>query len=288
MIEMDVAVVGNNARGAALSRALIAVGHTVTTYDPAGEPPPAGAAHVDDVSTLLAAADVLVLCAEDADLARAFLERADVAIADHDVVDLTSLTSAQAGELGAIVTGRGGRYLDGALMAHPEHVGHPDTVIVYSGSEAAFARVEAVVRNWGRAVFLGTEPGVASLYDLALLSFAWATLTGYLNTAALLQSAQVQMTSVAPLLADWMESTIAHVLAQYAEQVDAGDYPGTEEWLELDHPLMENLVAAHHERGIDPALPRLVENLTARGIAAGRGAESFASLIEVLRPRTAA
>ncbi|MFC7591953.1 hypothetical protein ACFQYP_55760 [Nonomuraea antimicrobica] len=38
-------------------------------------------------------------------------------------------------------------------------------------------------------------------------------------------------------------------------------------------------------RGLDTALPELVRSLTARGIDAGHGRDSFASLIELIRER---
>lgn len=45
---------------------------------------------------------------------------------------------------------------------------------------------------------------------------------------------------------------------------------------------MDHLVEAAEERGIDSELPRLIRALTHRGIAAGHGADSFASLIDVI------
>jgi 3-hydroxyisobutyrate dehydrogenase-like beta-hydroxyacid dehydrogenase len=155
-------------------------------------------------------------------------------------------------------------------------------VLVYGGSEAVFRRSEPLLARFGQAHYLGSQPGLASLYDAAMLNFAWAALTGFLYTAALLRTGGVSAASVAPLIIHWMGSTIADVVSDYAGQVDRGSYPGDEEWLELDHPLMAHLIRAHEARGLDSALPRVVEELTARGIAAGHGGHSFASLIEVI------
>jgi hypothetical protein len=46
---------------------------------------------------------------------------------------------------------------------------------------------------------------------------------------------------------------------------------------------MEHIVAAAGESGVNPALPRLVRDLTAQAVAAGRGDEEIAALVEVLR-----
>ncbi|GAA2809106.1 NAD(P)-dependent oxidoreductase [Crossiella cryophila] len=205
-----------------------------------------------------------------------------------DLVNLTSGTGAEARAAAELVRARGGRYLDGALMAHPEHLGRPETVLVYSGDAAVFRRQRAVLARLGEANYLGPDPGTAALYDLALLNFAWATLIGYLQTAALLGADGVPAAAVTPMLTRWLRGTVAEVIEDYATQLDAGSYPGEQEWLELDAPLMGNLVLASAERGLDLGLPRLVESLTARGIAAGFGRDGFASLVEVIRGSAAA
>ncbi|MCE7006664.1 NAD(P)-dependent oxidoreductase [Kibdelosporangium philippinense] len=194
-----------------------------------------------------------------------------------DIVNLTSGTSFDAVQAAQRFPDR---YLDGALMAHPEHVGLPETVLVYSGSAEVFARHEQTLAQLGSAIYLGPDPGTASLYDAAMLNFAWATLIGYLQTAALLD---VEAKTFTPLLTQWLKSTVVDVIEDYAGQIDAGRYPGDEEWLELDEPLMRHLIAATEQRGLDSGLPRLIQSLTARGIAAGHGRESFASLVNVIR-----
>ncbi|MEV0105252.1 hypothetical protein AB0H42_02790 [Nocardia sp. NPDC050799] len=104
--------------------------------------------------------------------------------------------------------------------------------------------------------------------------------TGY--SAALLHTAEVPATTTTPLLNHWMSTTIASVIADYAEQIDNGRYPGDEEWLELDAPLMDHLIQVARVRGVNTDLPQLVKSLTDRGIEAGHGRDSFASLIEVI------
>ncbi|GAA1952302.1 hypothetical protein [Amycolatopsis minnesotensis] len=89
--------------------------------------------------------------------------------------------------------------------------------------------------------------------------------------------------TLTPLLTRWLGTTVADVIGEYAGQLDAGEYPGDGEWLELDAPLMGHLVRACEEHGLDAGLPRLIESLTAKGIAAGLGEKSFASLAELIR-----
>ncbi|MGK8509582.1 hypothetical protein ACRS5S_16540 [Nocardia asiatica] len=124
--------------------------------------------------------------------------------------------------------------------------------------------------------------GTATLYEMAMLTFAWATVVGYLHSAALLRTADIPAMTTAPLLTHWMSTTIAPVITDYAQQIDSRRYPGNEEWLELDAPLMEHLIQTAAQRGVDTRLPQLINSLTRAGITAGFGLNSFASLIEIV------
>ncbi|WP_020670003.1 NAD(P)-dependent oxidoreductase [Amycolatopsis nigrescens] len=280
------AVIGLNPRGAALAAALAKAGNPVTVWDHAEKPLiDEKLPRASSLESMLAAASLVILCVEDYEVARRILDQAGPQLGTHDLVNLTSGTSADAQQAADWMAARGGRYLDGALMAHPEHVGNPDTVLVYSGSAEVFERGETVLRQLGSATYLGADAGIAALYDLAMLNFAWATLTGFLQTTALLGTAGVEAGTITPLLTHWLTTTVAEVIRDYAGQIDGRDYPGDEEWLELDAPLMAHLVRATAESGLDTRLPELVRSLTADGIDAGHGRDSFASLIEIIRHR---
>ncbi|WP_308165891.1 NAD(P)-binding domain-containing protein [Actinomadura sp. NEAU-AAG7] len=275
-----VTVIGLNPRGMALARVLAADAR-VTVWDESapGTSPGEGLQPAESLRAALTDASLVLMCVDDYDASQRILTQAEPHLA-ADVVNLTSGTSAQAEQAAA---GTRARYLDGALMGHPEHVGAPETVLVYSGSAEAFEHHRAVLDRLGGATYLGEAPGTASLYEVAMLNFAWATQLGFLHTAALLGTAQIPATTVAPLLIRWLSATVADVISDQARQIDDRDYPGDQEWLELDAPLMDHLVETSRARGLDTALPELVRALTARGIEAGRGGEGFASLAEIIR-----
>lgn len=283
-----IAVLGLNARGMAIAAALAHAGAEVVVSDLADSADssliPDSVTSADSVDAALAAtstgARLLVLCAEDYGVLE---QLPSDSLSSLDIVNVTSGTSEQAQQIAARVEALGGRYLDGALMAHPEQVGRAETVLVYSGSDEVFRRRESVLATLGRTIYLGSDAGIASLYDVAMLNFAWATLLGYIQAATLLATAGISAATVTPMMTDWLKTTVVEVIDEYAGQIDARSYPGDEEWLELDAPLMEHLIQATEERGLDAALPRLIESITAKGITAGHGKESFASLTEVLR-----
>nr|WP_157554593.1 NAD(P)-binding domain-containing protein [Nocardia crassostreae] len=190
---------------------------------------PERATLADSAQAAVAAASVVLLFTDDFDTTARVFDRAEPYLAAHDVMNLTSGTDAHIRGLAARITERGGRFLDGALMGHPEHVGRSETVLVYSGSPDLFHAHRAMLETLGSATFLGSDPGTTTLYETAMLNFAWTTLTGYLYSAALLVTADIPATTTAPLLTHWMSTTIGPVIIDYARQIDDRRYPGDEE-----------------------------------------------------------
>ncbi|MEV6279961.1 hypothetical protein [Nocardia sp. NPDC051832] len=279
----SVTVLGDGVRAAALARVLTDHATVIVWGEQAPWLPRVVRA---DTARAAMASSVILMCADNPEDATRILAEALPHVTARDVVNLTSGTDAQARRLAAQVTERGGRYLHGALMGHPEHVGKSDTVLVYSGSPELFHQHHGLLVTLGSATYLGPDPSTATLYETAMLAFAWATLTGYLHSAALLRTAEIPATTTAPLLTHWMSTTIASVITDYAQQIDNRRYPGEEEWLELDAPLMDHLIQTADQRGIDSRLPKLISSLTRAGISAGSGLESFASLIEIIHAST--
>jgi 3-hydroxyisobutyrate dehydrogenase-like beta-hydroxyacid dehydrogenase len=69
----------------------------------------------------------------------------------------------------------------------------------------------------------------------------------------------------------------------YAEQIDAGHYPGDDATIDVQLATIDHLLHAGRDRGIDGRLPRLHRELMAKAVADGHGGDSYARLIEVFR-----
>lgn len=80
----------------------------------------------------------------------------------------------------------GASYLDGANMTTPPGVGDSGQTLLYSGSSAVMTAHRATLPRLGDPVFLGPDPGLASLYDSGLLGLMWATFTGWLHGTAMI------------------------------------------------------------------------------------------------------
>ncbi|MGH8965633.1 MAG: NAD(P)-dependent oxidoreductase, partial [Actinomycetes bacterium] len=174
------------------------------------------------------------------------------------------------------------RYLDGAIMATPPMIGTPDAEILYSGDEGVFREAREVLDVWATSTFEGTDPGRASLLDLAMLSGMYVMFAGFLHGAAMVGADGVDARSFARRVTPFL-AAMTEAFAVDAEAVDSGDYTSPTQsldWSDLGH-----LVRASEEQGVDPAPIAMVERLRRRQVDAGHGAEDFARIYESLRRR---
>ncbi|MGA4843932.1 NAD(P)-dependent oxidoreductase [Streptomyces sp. G45] len=277
-----VTVLGLGLMGKALAAALLAAGHPTTVWNrtpgKAGDLVAKGAVAADSVADALAASPLIVVCLSDATAVRATLAPHRDALAGRTLVNLTSGTSEEARDLATLT----GDYLDGAIMAIPDVIGRPEAFLLFSGAPEAFEQHRDTLSRLGSATFFGTDPGLASLYDVALLGVMWGTLNAFLHGAALLGAAEVDAATFAPFANQWVSSVTGFVSA-YADQIDRGAYPAEDATLETHLATMKYLVRESAAAGIDTDWPARVQALTERAIEAGHAGTSYASLIEVFR-----
>ncbi|MGW0336618.1 NAD(P)-dependent oxidoreductase [Streptomyces sp. NPDC003011] len=235
----------------------------------------------------VAASPLIIACVLDYEALHTVLDPVAHSLAGKVLVNLTSGSPEQAGQTAAWARSHGADYLDGAIMTTPPGVGSSEMMFLYSGSDTAFETHRPTLASLGDPLYLGADPGLASLYDAALLGLMWSTMTGWLHGTALVGADQTPATAFTPVAIRWL-TAVAGFLTTYAPQVDAGRYPGDDATVDVQIAAIDHLIHAAASRGIDNALPRLLKSAMQRARAAGHGSDSYASLIEVLRNPAAA
>lgn len=282
----DVAVLGLGAMGAALATALLAAGRRTVVWNRtearADELAAAGARRAGTPADAVRSSELVLVCVSDYDAVRAVLTATESELAGRVVVNLTSGSSAEARRMAAWVEDRGASYLDGAVMAGPDDLGSPDTLILFSGPRDAYdghrPTFEAVA---GRATYLGTDAGLSSIHDVAVLALMWAILNGFLHGAALLKRAGVRAEDFLPIARSGIGTT-ASWLDGYAAQVDAGHHPGDDSTLATHVAAMQHLLDETLSAGVDPALPAAFKALGDRGLDAGLAGSGYTALVDLL------
>lgn len=281
-----VTVLGLGSMGSALATALLAKGHATTVWNRSPHKAEAltehGAVAAATSAEAVTASPLAIACVLDYPALHTVLDPVAGTLAGKTLVNLTSGSPEQAAETAAWAREHGADYLDGAIMTTPPGVGSPEMMFLYSGPRTVFDTHRTTLAALGDPLHLGTDPGLASLYDAALLGLMWAALTGWLHGTALVGAEGTRAADFTPVAVRWL-GAVSGFLTTYAPQVDAGHYPGDDATVDVQIAAIDHLLHAAAARGIDNALPALLKTTMERTRAAGHGSSSYASVIEVLK-----
>lgn len=281
--QQAVTVLGLGDMGTALARAWLSAGFSVTVWNRSVRPAPAGAVVAADIAAAVAANRLVVVCLLDDASVRATLDGVD--LAGRDVVNLTTSTPAEARTLSEWVAARGGRFLDGGIMAVPSMIGVPGSgaYVFYSGSpELHEAHAEALSVP-ARVEYVGADAGFAALYDIALLSGMWGMFAGAAHAFALIGKEDISPVEFAPRLIAYQQAMAGYSYGT-AAQLASGDYTdGVESNLAMMVTTNATLLRTAAEQGVSAELLAPFMALMDRRVAEGGGRESTTGVVDLLR-----
>jgi 3-hydroxyisobutyrate dehydrogenase-like beta-hydroxyacid dehydrogenase len=285
-----VSFLGLGEMGSALASAVLRAGHPTTVWNRnAAKVAPlvdAGATATQTAADA-AEAELIVVCLFDHASVHEVLDPIADRLAGRRLLNLTTTSPDGARELARWATAIGADYLDGGIMATPEMIGTSQAGVLYSGSRQLYEHHRSVFETWGTTEYFGDDAGLASLYDLALLSSMYVMFAGFFHGAAMVGAAGVPAKDFATRTAEWLR-TVMPAIAEYAEVIDGGDYsvPGQQS---LEFSDISDIVDASRAQGISTELVDVVQRLIHRQIDAGHGTDGVARIIEsIKRPEAAA
>ncbi|MCP3803895.1 NAD(P)-binding domain-containing protein [Allokutzneria sp. A3M-2-11 16] len=276
---VPVTVIGLGSMGKALAAAFLKAGHPTTVWNrtagKADDLVANGAVRAATVEDAISASPLVVICLLDYPTLHDVLGGAGAALAGRTVVNLTNGTPDQARETAAWAAEIGADYLDGGIMAVPPMIGQPGSLVLYSGSRSSFDQHARALDGLGAAQFVGADPGLASLYDLALLSAMYGQFSGVSHALALVGPDHAEALSA--LLPSWLSATAG----LSATGGDDSDSPS-----DMQAVAIGNISAASTAQGVHPdLLGHLLIPL--RALLGPRAADQdFPTLITLLHPPT--
>ncbi|POX48616.1 dehydrogenase [Streptomyces sp. Ru71] len=282
-----ITLLGTGDMGTALARAWLAAGHPVTVWNRTAaraEPLAAeGATVAASAAEAVAASPLVVACLLDDASVGAALEDAD--LTGRDLVNLTTGTPADARARAEWATARGARFLDGGIMAVPPMIGAPDSggYVFYSGSAELFEEHRNALAVPAGTVYVGADPGLAALHDVALLSAMYGMFAGITHAFALIGGEDVEPKEFAPLLTSWL-GAMAPMALQTAERLTTGDYrTGVVSNLAMQVAGSATLLRTAEEQQVSAELLTPVLALMRRRLDDGHGEEDTTGLVDLLR-----
>jgi 3-hydroxyisobutyrate dehydrogenase-like beta-hydroxyacid dehydrogenase len=284
----DVSVLGTGMLGTALARALLRAGHRVTVWNRTAGKADAlvasGATPAVTPAEAIAASPLVIATVSTYDDVHAVVDPESGRLAGRTLVNLSSGTPDGARTLSGWAGERGVQYLDGAAMSGTRLVGQPEALFLYSGEPDAYAAHETTLSALGRGVYLGDDPGAASVYDTALLAMNMGVLSGFYQAVALAGPAGVDAPTFAAVAVDYLPF-VTGLLRGHARQIDQRRYPSDDGTLAVYAAAMGYVVDTGRRQGIDVELPAAITALLKRGVAAGHGDDGLARLADVIAGR---
>lgn len=288
--ERTVSFLGLGEMGSVLARAALSAGYPTTVWNRSADKTTAlidaGARAMGTAAEAVDASDLIVVCLFDHRSVHEVLDPIADRLAGRHLLNLTTTSPDGARELAGWAAGVGAQYLDGGIMATPQMIGTPQSSILYSGSQLLYDRYRNLLELWGTPEYFGDDAGMASLYDLALLSGMYAMFAGFFHGAAMVGAAGVPAKEFATRAAAWLQNVV-FAIHEYAEIVDGGDYslPGQQS---LEFSDISDIVDASRDQGISTELVDVVQRFIHRQIDAGHGRDGFARVIESIKHPEAA
>ncbi|MFL1377390.1 NAD(P)-dependent oxidoreductase [Nocardiopsis protaetiae] len=284
----NVTVIGLGPMGLALAEVLQDRGHNTTVWNrtpaKADDLVARGAHRAETVAEAVSASPVTIVCLSDYDAVHAVLDSAGDALKGRVLVNLSSGTPKEAHAAVDWAAERGVSYLDGAIMVPPFLVGRPDSVFLYSGPQDVLDEHRETLAGMGDPRYLGPDPGLAVLYNTALLNMMYATMNGFLHATALVGSAGVSAVEFADLALNWfMPSVLDSSFAGQAADLDAGHYPGDAGTMEMNLNALEHITRTSAEQGVHSDQPRLMRSVAEQAIALGHGGDNYLAVFEVFK-----
>ncbi|MGI5164301.1 NAD(P)-dependent oxidoreductase [Spirillospora sp. CA-253888] len=277
-----VTVLGLGLMGSVLAETFARAGHPTTVWNRSdAKATPAGTARAATVREALEASPLIVVCLSVYDNVTGVLAAEGEALAGRAVVNLTNGTPSQARAMAGAVRGLGADYLDGGIMAVPPMIGKPGALILYSGPEHVFTAHRDALGVLAEARYMGADAGLASLYDLALLTAMYGMFTGYYQAVALVRSEKVSAVEFTPMVDAWV-SAMMRSLPVHAQAIDSGDHRTEVSNLANNEAGFPNLMRAAREQGVDTSLMEPLDALLKRAVAAGYGKDGVARLVDLL------
>ena len=191
---------------------------------------------------------------------------------------LSTGTPKEAREASDWMTARDVAYLDGAILAGPQHIGTDEAQILLSGDESAHERASHLLECLGGAVrYLGPNVGAASALDLAWLTTCYGRFMAIIHAANLCKSEDVGIDDFISLFPD--EPDIQH----YAKVIHEETFHECTATLQVWGAALQRIQQQGVDANINTQVPDFVASFFKKAVDAGYGEENVMALVKVLQ-----
>ncbi|MCS0636045.1 NAD(P)-binding domain-containing protein [Streptomyces sp. LP05-1] len=286
----SVTLIGLGPMGQAMVTAFLDKGYQVTVWNRtasrADELVAKGAVLAGSVEEAVRANDLVILSLTDYDVMYSVLEPAREALSGRVVVNLSSDTPEKTRAGSRWITEQGGTHLTGGVTVPPSGIGKSESKTFYSGPKDAFEAHQATLEVLTSTDYRGEEAGLAALmYQIGMAMF-WPSMVSYWQAVALAEANGLKAADILSHANETM-TNMPGFLGFYAERIDNGNHAGDVDRLAMGLASVEHVKHTIGDAGVDTSFQDAVVELFRRGVEAGHEADSFSSLLELMRKPSA-
>lgn len=285
----EISVIGLGDMGAVLARTLLQKGYSVTVWNrSAAKAAPLvkdGAQVAPDAAAAIAASPITIICVANYSISGQILSEGAVqaALPGKLIIELSTGTPQEARNEQALVQQYGATYLDGAILATPPQIGREDTPIFISGPVAEFGKSEAIMKTLaGGLQYMGEAIGAAATWDLGFLSYLFGGMMGFFHGARVFQSEGIPVEALGQMILQ-VSPNIGEMVKHSAGVIQQQQWQTPISSVKTCYNTVKLFMQHAQEAGITDELPRYMDPVFQKAIAAGYGDEELGAVIKVLR-----
>ncbi len=286
----NVTVIGLGLMGSALAEAFLKKPLAVMVWNRSAarsEPFKAKGARVaSTVEDAIAASDVVIVNLLNYAAAREVLggDVASGALKGKTLIQLSSGTTKEARDAAEWAQDHGVKYLDGAILAYPQHIGSPAAQILLSGSEELFRQHKDLLQILGTPLFVSNSPGGAAALDCAVLISSMCSMMSLFYGIAVCESEGVASEHVVSLVNAFLP--LHGVLnSEMAERIRTDNFANPQATVRTWAGAARHFVEIAHENGLPGDVPDMIGEVMERALQNGLGEFEISSLIKVMRAK---
>ncbi|MEV6657308.1 NAD(P)-binding domain-containing protein [Nocardia fluminea] len=289
--KFDIALLGCGNMGAALGRALLAAGYTVTAWNRSAEKSQAleafGAQAASTADQAVGSALATITCLGTYGDVEEVLGTVDLPDG-HTLINVTTGSPGDADRMNQWADTQRVRYLDGAILAFPEQIGSPTCQILVAGSPDAWeAHRELVLAMGGASRHVCGNANGANVLDLAGVgAFYGVSILGFIEAARYVTACGVSVDELM-LVARQLDGILHAAQQQCVETLTTGDFSTDQATIDVYHSGSVTFRDTMTDRVGAAPMVEAAAGLLARGAAAGFGKESLYALYKLYENRDA-
>lgn len=283
-----ITLIGSGSMGTALARLLLKAGYSLTVWNrtpkKAQQLASEGASHVEDVIEAISAGDFIIVSVSNYESAQQILRTAAVeeAINGKVLIQLSTGTPKEAVEEQQWADARNISYLDGAIMVTPQQMGTSEAMLLVSGATNAYRKAEMILKTLAPHVrYMGPKANAASATDLALLSYFFSAIMGFVHAAHIFKAEGLDVLQLGDLISGWSPA-VGTIMKECGDRIEKNDFSEPQGSVQTCYLSLELVLRQAREAQMTTAVPQWLTAVFKKAMEKGLGEEDGSAIYKVL------